>query len=113
MYLNKQELAAVLVGLRLVADDIRDYGPEEIEGHSWWPQFEGLPLITQEQIDALCERLNCTPDPLPADIADIRAGLKQIAYDLDDSGPESALNRAIELLGRAPEITGGGDNGDS
>lgn len=31
MQLTKQELAAMLVGLRLVTADIREYGPEEID----------------------------------------------------------------------------------
>jgi hypothetical protein len=52
-----------------------------------------------KQIDVLCERLNCGPDPLPANIGDIVAGLLALSDELDDSNPGSSLNRAIELLG--------------
>jgi hypothetical protein len=96
--LTKQELAAVLVGLRMLQRDVDLYGSGALS--TSWDHFieEGVFCPSKTQIADLCERLNCGPDPLPANIGDIVAGLLTLSDELDDSNPGSSLNRAIELL---------------
>lgn len=56
MKLNYQELSSVLAGLRLLQDKVAD--GTLTEGRKL-PHFDDVEPLSSEQIDELCERLNC------------------------------------------------------
>ena len=61
MTLNYQELSTVLAALRVFQEGYDEStGESEYSGMS---HFDDVEPLTNDQIDELCERLNCEPSP--------------------------------------------------
>ncbi len=56
MAINDQELTSILAGLRILQDMIED---DTLADYRRLPHFDDYPPLNSEQIDALCEKLNC------------------------------------------------------
>ncbi|EJE4208620.1 MULTISPECIES: hypothetical protein [Vibrio harveyi group] len=56
MKLNYQELSSVLAGLRILQDKVETKTLTECRK---LPHFDDVAPLSSEQIDELCERLNC------------------------------------------------------
>lgn len=57
--LDSNELATVLAALRYWQQDLAANGDEPIISE----HFEDVKPLTPDQIDDLCERINCSPEP--------------------------------------------------
>lgn len=56
MKLNYQELSSVLAGLRILQDKVETKTLTECRK---LPHFDDVAPLSSEQMDELCERLNC------------------------------------------------------
>jgi hypothetical protein len=57
--LDSAELATVLAALRYWQQDLEANGAEPVISE----HFEDVKPLTPDQIDDLCERINCSPEP--------------------------------------------------
>jgi hypothetical protein len=60
--LTHQELANVLAGLRCIASDIDAVGTDYVK--DTYPQLEDQSVLTPDEIDDLCQRINLSGSPL-------------------------------------------------
>ncbi|TNC80839.1 MAG: hypothetical protein C9356_11995 [Oleiphilus sp.] len=58
---NYQELSTILAGLRVLQDMMDE---SDLSGFRKLPHFDDVEPLNSVEIDALCERLNCSPEYL-------------------------------------------------
>lgn len=77
--LDPRELAAVLAGLRLVQREL----PQGV--HDIFGDGGTIQPLDEDEIDALCETINCAPTTQPQDASDAVSLRDQIVSDLFDT----------------------------
>ena len=63
LQVDERELAHILLGLRFVDDDACHLTAMGRDAAKHYIYDAGNTLMNYEEINALCERLNCTPEP--------------------------------------------------
>ena len=83
--LDPRELAAVLAGLRLVQRELprSEFLPQGV--HDIFDDGGTIQPLDEDEIDALCETINCAPTTQPQDASDAVSLRDQIVSDLFDT----------------------------